>query len=314
MSVKHKTYWTAATAVRRLNLHRHFTLKDDDRAGFPFKLGFLSGAKGASYLNACLISLYRTWDKLPEVVVISDGTPVEHLRKQLIKWPRRLDIIAWEEIAPGFADNADLSFYANNIVFGKKLLALLWLAKQGPSLYCDTDILWYASPEEIVMDSNPYIKMGRDVGEGFYDLDLIRALGEERCLETAPLNAGLMYLHGDFSTYPKWGLLGKALAVDRSGHNRLDFSEQTAWAILSNEYNPDSWWDHDQVLIKVDDMHGLRYTGKQFPSIWARHYVNTKGTAFWRDFVYMCLSKKKKRKSPAIARQRQAMTAKQVTG
>jgi teichuronic acid exporter len=307
-----KMQWAGGYAMRRLNLHRHIQLKDDDREPFPFKMGYFCGAKGIGYLNASLISIYRSWDKLPEILVISDGTPVETFRQQMIKWPRRLDIISWEEVSRRFEQNPDLTFYANNFIFGRKFLALLWLGQESPSLYCDTDILWYSSPEEPQIHTNPFLKMSRDIDKGFYDLEVIRTLGEERCLESAPLNSGLMYLSGDFSSYPNWRELCKALAIDRSGKGRIDFSEQTAWAILNNHFNPQSWWGLEEVLIKVDDMHNLEFTGNHFPSIRARHYVNTKPTAFWRDFLYMCFLKKRK---TSIARiPANVIVTKQITG
>jgi hypothetical protein len=46
------------------------------------------------------------------------------------------------------------------------------------------------------------------------------------------------------------------------------------------------------VLIRTDDFFRLEFTLKHSPGIMARHYVNTRPVAFWRDFVYICFNKK----------------------
>ena len=44
--------------------------------------------------------------------------------------------------------------------------------------------------------------------------------------------------------------------------------------------------------LDADDFYRLEFTLKQSPGIMARHYVNTRPVAFWRDFVYICFNKK----------------------
>jgi hypothetical protein len=66
-------------------------------------------------------------------------------------------------------------------------------------------------------------------------------------------------------------------------------TEQTAFAVLNNFFNPDKTFLLNEVLIKIDDAYGFKFTGSQYKQIIARHYVNMKTTAFWRDFVYMLL-------------------------
>jgi hypothetical protein len=297
MKLKRKIFRAGGYAARLLKPYKYFDLKDDTRPTFPYKLVFMSGRSGVGYLNACLVSIYQTWDKLPEVVVISDGTPMEILKTELIGWPRQIKIVSWEEAATHFLEkgNTDLVQYAKNLVYGKKFISLMHLATKFPLLYCDTDVLWFASPEiPEIKDNAPFIKMGRDVGIGYYTDEFLVRLEEEKCIVRPPFNSGLMYLHGDFSTYPKWSAFCHYLAVHKSGLPGPEHSEQTAFAILNNHFNGQSWWEPTEILIKTDDEYGLGYTRKQFPGIIARHYVHTKPTAFWRDFIYMSLGKKEK--------------------
>ena len=290
VKLKNNLFKMAALAIRRSQLHRIFRLKDDDRPTFPHKLVYMCGREGQRYLNASLTSVYLFWDSLPEVIIISDGTPLNNV----VSWPRKLEIISWEKAYDYFRDNgnADLCNYADRLVFGKKFISLVYLAKQSPILYTDTDVLWYSTPElSGVPTGGTHVKMGRDVG-GYYNAKLLETLDEGRCLDNTPLNAGLMYLGGDLSTYPKWTELCHQLATNILPPGSLDFTEQTAFAILANHFNATTYWEHGEVLIRTDDFYGLEYTLKRSPGIMARHYVNTRRVAFWRDFVYICFNKK----------------------
>jgi hypothetical protein len=306
MKLKSKIFRIGGFAVRRIRPYKFYSLKNDTRKTFPCKLVFMCGREGIGYLNASLVSIYRTWDKLPEIVIVSDGTPLSKFEQDLIKWPRKIEVISWEEAAMHFTlkGNTDLCQYARNLVYGKKFISLVYLAGQYPFLYSDTDVLWFSAPEEPAFDTSvPYIKMGEDVGKGYYSKEMLSALGEEQCSVETPLNAGLMYLNGDFSRYPKWSALCHYLSVHKSGLPGPEFSEQTAFAILNNYFNGESWWSPEEVLIRTDDEYSLGYTGNDNPGIRARHYVHTRRTAFWRDFLVMCV---KKNTQTADSRQRPA--------
>lgn len=291
MHWKQDLYNAAGLAIRRSRLHRLFSLKDDGRPTFPHKLVYMCGREGQRYLNASLTSVYLFWDSLPEVIVISDGTPL----RDIVKWPRKLEVISWKDAYRHFADegNQDLCRYADRLVFGKKFISLVDLARQTPILYSDTDVLWYSTPDLRGTDpGTPVVKMGSDVGSGYYSGSLLEGLEEHRCNDNVPLNAGLMYLNGDLSAYPKWSELCRRLADDRPEAGGLDFTEQTAFAILANHFNAASYFTQREILIRTDDTYALKYTLKHSPGIIARHYVNTRRVAFWRDFAYICVNKK----------------------
>jgi hypothetical protein len=289
--MKKDIYKIAGFAVRNLRVYKYFKFKDDNRETFPYKMVFMCGKEGIRYLNACLSSIYFSWNKLPEICIVSDGTSLLKFEKELIKWPRKMEVISWEHCAMHFKKKGDDDIYnfANQNIFGKKFASLLYYAEQHPFLYCDTDILWYTSPEEVKITAEPFIKMSKEEGTACYSAKLLKYLDEEKCLQTTPFNAGLMYLSGDFSVYPKW----KALCKYVGGDSKDDImAEQTSFAMMNNYFNANSYWNSNEVLIKTDDIYNLKYTHKYFPQILARHYVYTRPTAFWRDFVYMCMKKK----------------------
>lgn len=289
--LKKNLFKMAGLAIRNSQLHRIFRLKNDDRPTFPHKLVYMCGREGQRYLNASLTSVYLFWDSLPEVIVISDGTPL----RGIVSWPRKLEVISYEAAYTYFRDsgNDDLCRYADRIVYGKKFMSLVYLTRQFPVLYSDTDVLWYSTPDlNGIPGSETYVKMGSDVASGYYAASMLEQLKESRCLDNTPFNAGLMYIGGDLASYPKWSELCRYLATHQPPSGSTDYSEQTAFAILANHFNSASFWTHREVLIRTDDHYGLKYTLKHSPGIMARHYVNTRPVAFWRDFVYICFNKK----------------------
>ena len=213
--------------------------------------------------------------------------------RDIVRWPRKLEVVSWKEAYRHFSEkgNQDICRYADRLVYGKKFISLVYLAQQTPILYSDTDVLWYSTPSARGIQQGPYVKMGSDVSSGYYSGSLLECLGEHRCTENVPFNAGVMYLNGDLSTYPKWPELCRRLAEDPGG-GLLDFTEQTAFAILANHFNAAAYFTQREILIRTDDTYALKYTLKHSPGIIARHYVNTRRVAFWRDFAYICINKK----------------------
>jgi O-antigen/teichoic acid export membrane protein len=289
--LRHLLYEIAGFAVRRSQLHRIFRLKNDNRPTFPHKLVYMCGREGQRYLNASLTSVYLFWDSLPEVIVISDGTVLNNI----VSWPRKLEVISYQQAYDYFKTNgnSDLCSYADRIVYGKKFMSLIYLSEHTPILYSDTDVLWYSTPDTSgIPNQGPYVKMGSDVATGYYAGSMLETLGEERCLDNVPFNAGVMYVCGNLATYPKWPEFCRYLASHVPPETCTDYSEQTAFAILANHFNAASYWTPGEVLIRTDDFFRLEYTLKRSPGIMARHYVNTRPVAFWRDFVYICFNKK----------------------
>ncbi len=291
MKFKHKVIHKLAAFVRAINIPKLFSIKKNDiRQSPPFTLVFFCGAKGLNYLNASLVSVYKHWKKIPEIFIITDGTPEKDIKKELIHWPKKISVISWLECADSFRleGNDDLYAFACNELFGKKFVGVMYCAKRFCTLYSDSDILWFNSPEVIGIDCNkkPAILMGKDF-DHFYAKEFLASIDESSILNNAPLNSGLIYANGDFSTFPKW----KQFCFFLANNKDLGFSEQTAFAILSNYFNPGNFFKPNEILIKLHDDFSLKYTRKEHPDAIARHYVSTKWTTFWRDITYMFLRK-----------------------
>ncbi len=287
MNFKQKVLHKIASIIRSSNLAKYCSLNNDKRKTTPFKLVYFCGDRGLNYLNASLISVFKHWKELPDVFIISDGTSVSTIRGGLVKWPKKVDIILWKECADYFNanGNSDLFKYACDELWGKKFAAIIYCAQKFPTLYTDSDILWFSYPNIDTTSAKPVLKMCEDISY-CYSENMIEALNQQKVYDIKPLNAGLIYASGDFSGFDGWKLLTKYLKTNPD--NR---TEQTSFAILNNYFNPTEFFKLSEVIIKVDDEYGLRYSKTQFPDMLARHYVNKKETTFWRDFLFMFFRK-----------------------
>lgn len=254
----------------------------------PYKMVYFVGAKGVDFLNASLFSVYRSFKNLPELIIVSDGTPAALIKEKMLVWPRKTEIISWEQCAGYYKNkgNLDLYKYANEDLWGKKLVAILYCAEQYKILYSDTDVLWYSDPiPSLKMDNDKYIKMCLD--EDFsYAEEMVNELGEQHIFLSRPFNAGIIYAHGDFSTFPKWEKLSNYLSeLSNKNIKKRGWTEQTAFAILNNYFG--THWKKNEMLLEINDHNSFfnKYK-REYREIYARHYVTTKGWLFWRDYLY----------------------------
>jgi hypothetical protein len=111
MSIKDRLYWKFFGLVRKANLTQKIKLLDDPRPATPFKLVYFCGSKGIDFLNASLFSVYKSWKVLPEIVIVSDGTPANVIMEKVLKWPRKFEIIDWETCALHFKNKGQINVY-----------------------------------------------------------------------------------------------------------------------------------------------------------------------------------------------------------
>jgi len=256
-----------------------------------FKMVYFVGEKGLNYLNSSLLSVYKSFTNLPELIIVSDGTPIAKIADGMVKWPVKTAIISWEECAEYFKNKGDILLhqYATDDLWGKKMVAILYCAEKYKILYSDTDVLWFADPTaSIDFSKQNTIKMCLDESFSYVE-EMVAELGCEDIYETMPYNAGIIYANGDFSSHPKWNnLIGYLSQLKNKSVMKKGWTEQTAFAILNNYFG--TYWTKDEMLLEIND-HGNFFNKykKQYSSMYARHYVTTKGWLFWRDYFYYFL-------------------------
>jgi hypothetical protein len=231
-------------------------------------------------LRESLFSLYRSWNSLPEITVVSDGSwTANEFAEVFAWWPTPITVLMREEIclsalAAGFPELAN---YVRESIWGLELATVTTQAKQRPVLYADADILWFRDPAPLLDDPVSW--------------DKPRALRESNCyqrrdmalrhcpkvLEPPFVNAGIVALHGELMP-PE---ILRSMVQDALPHPLDSSCQQTiiATAIkLGGEFFPDKL-----SLVEFDDVHRFRSRNMKTEGYHSRHYVNWMRHLLYRD-------------------------------
>ena len=255
---------------------------------------FFCGKKGARMLKPVLLSIYNRWEKIPNITIVTDGTPEEYIAGCIRFWPFPYEIKPWTEAREYHRQRGrhTLLKFADNTVFGKKLCAILAEGETKPTLYCDTDVLWFSDP--ILPDTHSRavtFRMSTDNAHT-YSKTLITGLKAESLLSEEPLNAGVIFISGSVYDHP--GFFERI--TDVLQYAKEGVAEQTAFALASIEYG--DRWTLENIIISTEDIHWPfipRYFYHYYEPLFARHHVLTKNSWFWRDALYLFLFRKKKK-------------------
>src|SRR5437773_5487543 len=104
-------------------------------------------------LRESLFSLYRSWNSLPEITVVSDGSwTANDFAEVFAWWPMPITVLTREEIclsalAAGFPELAD---FGRVSIWVLELATVTTQAKQRAVLYADADILWFRDPAPLL--------------------------------------------------------------------------------------------------------------------------------------------------------------------
>jgi hypothetical protein len=231
-------------------------------------------------LRESLFSLYRSWNSLPDITVVSDGSwTANEFAEVFAWWPTPITVLMREEIcllalSAGFPELAD---YVRESIWGLELATVTTQAKQRPVLYADADILWFRDPAPLLDDPVSW--------------DKPRALRESNChqrrdmalrhcpkvLEPPFVNAGIVALHGELMPLE----ILRSMVQDALPYPLDSSCQQTiiATAIkLGGEFFPEKL-----SLVEFDDVHRLRSRDMWDEGYYSRHYVNWMRHMIYRD-------------------------------
>ena len=237
-------------------------------------------------LRESLFSLHRSWNSLPKVTVVSDGSWTANEFTELFAWwPASITVLTRREVstaasAAGFPELAD---YARESPYGLKLAAFVTEARKQRVLFVDADILWFQDPASLLGDPASWEKP--------------RALRENNChqrremalrhcaqvLEPPFVNSGIVALHGELMT-PE---LLRSMVQEALPHPKDSSCEQTiiATAIkLCGEFFPEKL-----SLVEFYDVHRFRPRNMNDEGYCSRHYVNWMRHLLYRDALKLRL-------------------------
>src|SRR6266496_1169337 len=231
-------------------------------------------------LRESLFSLHRSWNSLPQITVVSDGSwAADEFAKVFAWWPNPITILTRAEIcqAASSAGFSELADYAGQSPYGLKLGAIVTQAKKRPTIFVDADILWFRDPALLLGDRVSW--------------DKPRALRESNChqrrdmatrhcaqvLEAPFVNSGIVALHGELMTTA----LLRSMVQDALRDPQDSSCEQTIIASavkLGGEVFPEKL-----SLVEFDDVHRFSPRNMNNEGYYSRHYVNWMRHLLFRD-------------------------------
>ena len=237
-------------------------------------------------LRESLFSLYRAWDSLPQITVISDDSWTASESAAVFGWwPAPITIWTRKEVCADAvsAGLPELAEYARNSPYGLKLAAIVSQAMRQPALFVDADILWFDDPASLLGDPKAWAKP--------------RALQESNChqrenmalrycaqvLQPPFVNSGIVAIKGDLMS-PE---LLRSMVQDALADPQDSRCEQTIIATavkLGGELFPDKL-----CLVEFDDVHRFRPRNVKLEGYYSRHYVNWMRHLFYRDALKLRL-------------------------
>jgi hypothetical protein len=231
-------------------------------------------------LRESLLSLHRSWNSLPELTVVSDGSwKADEFAEVFAWWPASIRVLIRQEICTDAfsAGLPELAEYARESPYGLKLAAIVTQAKKQPVLFVDADILWFRDPTSLLSDPALW--------------DKPRALRESNChqrrdmaihhcvqvLEPPFVNSGIVALHGELMA-PE---LMRNMVQEALPHPTDSSCEQTIIATavkLGGEFFPERL-----SLVEFDDVHRLGSRDMWAEGYSSRHYVSWMRHMLYRD-------------------------------
>jgi hypothetical protein len=238
-------------------------------------------------LRESLFSLYRTWNSLPKITVVSDDSwSADDFARVFAWWPTRITVLTRQDIcmAASRAGFPELADYARQSIYGLCLAAKVTQAKEQPMLFVDADILWFRDPALLLGDPTLWVKP--------------RALRENNCrqredmalrycaqvLQPPFVNAGIVALYGELMA-PE---LLRGMVQDALRSPQDSSCEQTIIATavkLGGDFFPARL-----SLVAVDDTYRVFIRNVKHEGYYSRHYVTPARQLLYRDAFKLRLS------------------------
>jgi hypothetical protein len=237
-------------------------------------------------LRESLFSLHRSWNWLPKITVVSDGSwEANEFARVFAWWPGPITVLKREEVchAASSAGFPELAEYAWESPYGLKLAAIVTQAMKEQVLFVDADILWFRDPVSLLGDPGSWDKP-RGLRES--NCHQHREMALRHCpqvLEPPFVNSGIVALHGELMP-PE---LLRSMVQEALRDPQDSSCEQTIVATavkLGGEFFPEKL-----SLVAFDDVYRFRCRDMRDEGYYSRHYVNWMRHMFYRDALKLPL-------------------------
>jgi hypothetical protein len=237
-------------------------------------------------LNACLKSIYSNFQTLPDIYIITDHSlSASHCSKAISAFCRKdITIIAGSTLLSELDnENRYLLQFACQNPLGLKLAAILHVVKKGkPTLYCDTDVLWFKDPFQelsgLLKKTNFQMALSEDI-QAAYDTSLIETCKLQELNSSPSFCSGILFIKRFEKEHFEiiYNLLPSV--ISQSTH----FTEQTILAFLNKRCG--NWsLDNRKFTLLFDDKQDFLPPKRRV--VIARHYVGEVRHLMWRDAFF----------------------------
>lgn len=237
-------------------------------------------------LRESLFSLHRSWNSLPEVIVVSDGSwTANEFADVFVWWPAPITVLTRQEVslAVSSAGFPELARYARESPYGLKLAAIVSQAGKQPLLFVDADILWFRDPALLLGDP---VSWGKPRALRESNCHQRRDMAMRHCaqvLEPPFVNSGIVSLHGELMT----PALLRSMVQDALRDPQDSSCEQTIIATavkLGGDFFPEKL-----SLVEFDDVYRFRSRDIRDEGYYSRHYVNWMRHLLYREALKLRL-------------------------
>ncbi len=250
--------------------------KNEDKGDVSIVI--LSGKSHMKMMEQCLISICISWEKIPNLYIISDGSIDEEIfENQFRWWPGGKSLLKPRETIE-FIEKRNMvgiKEFAKRYKKGLKIAGICRALEEGKlTIYCDTDVLWFKGVKNVKKFKSKMC-MAQDYqacyNKGVKELESLK--------RNEPMNSGVMAFRGQVDFTPS-----EDMALQLANKN-YDFSDQTFFAHLNSSVGG-SVWSKDQIFIDNKDKFsiGPTYVNEGWA---ARHYVGPVRHLFWRDAFFL---------------------------
>lgn len=243
----------------------------------------MTGKNHIDLLKISVLSIARNWDKLPKLTIVSDGSlSLQQIEKVISFWKGELAVQNWaDSIAYHKTKNrTSIAAYASANPFGKKMAVILHHAELYPTIWIDSDVLFFKDLSPFIPEYTDGIQCGgsEDNIAAYHD-ELVHKLHTNTAM-LGKFNAGLLYVSGK-NIYEKYKL-DQLLSEIHPHYNFL--TEQTIFAHIASQ-SQGIIWKEDIIRNFTSDNQDLKPT-KIGNSI-GRHYPSNVRHLIWRDAFFI---------------------------
>jgi hypothetical protein len=239
---------------------------------------------GKAHVDMLVESIYtfiKTQNAIPRIIIYTDGSISEEIVAKKLKWAQKyVEIKAWDFNINDYksAEFDAIKKLGFQIPIGKKLWVIVTHSLKKPTLWIDTDILFFKNFDltDCIQKNSFFVKSTEDY-QPAYDNNIAALNGT---LSQKPyINTGIFFCNGDILQHND---LNQELELVSKVNNH--FSEQSILAKVIHAHQKNVW-DLNTIACFQSDTQTLKPTFMNKPWV-ARHYVGPVRHLFWRDAFF----------------------------